>query len=316
MFEALLKNEYGLHLQAAQHAALGAGSDTWFLTCSEGDFVMKFPAVSSINHPELEPELCAFLRQRGIPACDFLKNRHDTYLTENQGRVFTLQRMLPGQTPGWNTAGETLLLSFADMLGRIHAALVDYPPLPEGIGPGFFQTMTPERALEFYRHSLVLAADDEQTADEIRWRMALMQRMPAMTFDLNRLTRCNTHGDYFISQLLCEDGRLTAVIDWTTACIHPAIWELTRCYAYAAPECTGGQWNMDVFRRYVQAYARHAPLNAYDQEQLLRLYGYQIAVCDYYGQYYASTASNREIYLQQARLATRLLQKSEKELFL
>lgn len=38
-----------------------------------------------------------------------------------------------------------------------------------------------------------------------------------------------------------------------------------------------------------------------------RLYLYQIAVCDYYGQYYASDAENRDIYLQQARLATKLL---------
>lgn len=39
-----------------------------------------------------------------------------------------------------------------------------------------------------------------------------------------------------------------------------------------------------------------------------RLYLYQIAVCDYYGQYYASRAQNRAIFLRQARLATRLLQ--------
>lgn len=32
------------------------------------------PANSEINHPELEPELCAFLREIGVPACDFLKN--------------------------------------------------------------------------------------------------------------------------------------------------------------------------------------------------------------------------------------------------
>lgn len=34
---------------------------------------------------------------------------------------------------------------------------------------------------------------------------------------------------------------------------------------------------------------------------------YQIAVCDYYGQYFASPAANRHIYLRQAQHATRLL---------
>lgn len=57
----------------------------------------------------------------------FLKNRHGAYLAEREGHVFTLQRMLPGKTPDWNTADEPLLLAMADMLGRIHAALAHVP---------------------------------------------------------------------------------------------------------------------------------------------------------------------------------------------
>lgn len=64
--------------------------------------------------------------------------------------------------------------------------------------------------------SLLTATErgDEQTARELRWRIDLMQRMPAPDFDLTRLTLRNTHGDYFISQFLCENGRLSAVNDW------------------------------------------------------------------------------------------------------
>lgn len=47
-------------------------------------------------------------------------------------------------------------------------------------------------------------------------------------------------------------------------------------------------------------------LNDCDLENLYKLYFYQIAVCGCYGQYYASDADNREIYLKQTRLATRL----------
>ncbi len=51
----------------------------------------------------------------------------------------------------------------------------------------------------------------------------------------------------------------------------------------------------------------HGTLNDADLKNLERLYFYQIAVCDYYGQYYDSQAANRGIYLQQARFATRML---------
>lgn len=142
---------------------------------------------------------------------------------------------------------------------------------------------------------------------ELAWRIGLMECFPAWRFDLNRLTCRNTHGDYFISQLLCEDGHLSAVIDWTTACIHPVIWELMRSFVYAAPCCADGSIDRSLLARCVHAYCRYGTLNDYDLENLERLYLYQIAVCDYYGQYYASAAANRHIYLQQAQHATHLL---------
>lgn len=108
---------------------------------------------------------------------------------------------------------------------------------------------------------------------ELAWRIGLMERFPAWRFDLNRLTCRNTHGDYFISQFLCEDGSIDRSL-------------LARC---------------------VHAYCRYGTLNDYDLKSLERLYLYQIAVCDYYGQYYASAAANRHIYLQQAQHATHLL---------
>ncbi len=195
--QTLLLTQYGLHLNTVKKSAVGAGSDTWFLGCAEGEFVLKFPAASEINHPELEPELCAFLRKNGIPSCDFVKNHAGSCVSvDRSGRVFTLQRHLLGQTLEWNSASETVLLESAELLGKIHSVLRNYPALPEGIGAGFFAHMTPQRALTSYRNSLATA---------IR------------------------RGDS------------------------------------------------------------------------------EIAVCDYYGQYYASNADNREIYLQQARLATKLL---------
>lgn len=142
---------------------------------------------------------------------------------------------------------------------------------------------------------------------ELAWRIGLMECFPAWRFDLNQLTCRNTHGDYFISQLLCEDGHLTTVIDWTTACIHPVIWELMRSFVYAAPCCADGSIDRSLLARCVHAYCRYGTLNDYDLKNLERLYLYQIAVCDYYGQYYASAAANRHIYLQPAQHATHLL---------
>ena len=205
MFNDLLYRQYGLHIHHAQHALTGAGSDTWLLTCTEGDYVLKFPASGAIDHPEAEPKLCAFLRRHDIPACAFLKNHTGGYLSlDSDGRMFTVQQRFPGHTPDWNSASEALLLESAELLGRIHAVLQAYPTLPEGIGAGFFARMTPQRALESYRRSVAAALrlGDTESAADLTWRIGLMARFPAQQFDLNRLTCRNTHGDYFISQFL------------------------------------------------------------------------------------------------------------------
>ena len=312
MLEALLRQKYGFHLNTAKKSAVGAGSDTWFLDCQEGMFVLKFPATSAINHPESEPELCAFLRKNGVPACDFVKNREGKCISaDRSGQVFTVQRYLSGQTLEWNTASETILLESAELLGKIHLVLQDYPALPEGIGANFFAQMTPAHALESYQRSYETAKrlGDKQSAEELEWRITLVEHVPAQQFDLSKLTRRNTHGDYFISQLLCEHGHLSSVIDWTTACVHPVIWEIMRSFVYGAPCCANGEIDPQLLERYIAAYCRYGTLNGYDLEKLYQLYDYQIAVCDYYGQYYASKADNREIYLKQAQHATKLLKR-------
>ena len=306
----LLKEYYGLELLHWEKSAVGAGSDTYFITCAGGKYVVKYPASSEINHPEAEPELCEYLLARDIPACRFLRNKEGHFLTAGEdGRQFHVQRFIGGKMYELNTAPDWLMTESAQMLGKIHTALRDYPGLPIGIGSDFFKYMTPERALESYKKSLQIAErqGDLAVAEDLRYRIGLMQRLPAYEFDLDRLTCRATHGDYFISQILCGEGKINAVIDWTTACVHPVVWEIMRSYVYAAPSCKEGQIDIDEFLRYVAAYREFAPLTEYDLLCMARLFYYQIAVCDYYGQYFASTADNRHIYLHQAMFSTKLL---------
>ena len=306
----LLKEEYDLDLLYMEKSSVGAGSDTYFITCADGKYVVKYPAASEINHPEAEPELCEYLLAHDIPACQFLRNKAGYFLTTDEsGRQFHVQRFIEGKMYDLNAAPDWLLIESAQMLGNIHSALQDYPGLPIGIGADFFKYMTPERALKSYERSLQIALgrDELEIAGDLRYLIDLMRRFPAYEFDLERLTCCATHGDYFISQILCGDKKINAVIDWTTACVHPVVWEIMRSYVYTALSCKEGQIDIGEFLRYVAAYREFAPLTEYDLLCMARLFYYQIAVCDYYGQYYASTADNRHIYMHQAVFSTKLL---------
>ncbi|MBO5353533.1 MAG: phosphotransferase [Lachnospiraceae bacterium] len=313
--EQVLLEQYGLTVTALEKSSVGAGSDTWFATCKDGRYVVKYPSVSDINHPEQEPELCEYLLENGIPVCQFVKNKQGELVSvDGQGRIFHVQKYIEGDMYDWHEAPEWLLMESAGLLGKIHTTLKNYHGLPMGIGEGFFQYMTPEHAQESYHRSLEAAKKekDVEAVADLLYRIELMQRFPVYCFDMKRLTCQSTHGDYFISQLLCGENKINAVIDWTTACVHPVVWEIVRSYVYAAPSCKDGQIDIGEFVCYVGEYCRYASLTEYDLLNMVDLFYYQIAVCDYYGQYYGTDADNRYIYLQQAKFSTRLLRWLEK----
>ncbi len=306
----LLARHYNLEVTDIEKSALGAGSDTYFVSCKNGKYVVKFPSVNEINNPEAEPKLCSFLLENGINVCRFITNNRGEFVTaDDNGRLFHVQQFVDGTLYDWNTAPDWLLKQSAETLGKIHTALKSYNGLPVGIGENFFRYMTPEKALRSYQNTLETARKngDSEIEKDLLFRIGLIERFPKYSFDLSRLTCCATHGDYFISQLICGEDKINAVIDWTTACVHPVVWEIMRSYVYAAPECANGEINISRLADYFRSYLRFAKLSDYDLQNAAKLFYYQIAVCDYYNQYYTSSAANREIYLQQAVFSTRLM---------
>lgn len=137
--------------------------------------------------------------------------------------------------------------------------------------------------------------------------MRIIDTMPDYHFDIRKFRCGNTHGDYMISQLIWQDGKINGIIDWTCACKHPYIWEIVRSYVFMAPETKQGEINIQALIAYIAKYLESGTLNSYDIENAGRLFFYFLAVCNFYDQYYSSISKNKDIYLQQADMASRLL---------
>ncbi|MCI7351543.1 MAG: aminoglycoside phosphotransferase family protein [Ruminococcus sp.] len=249
-------------------------------------------------------------------SCRSISAKHGGVSADDSGRVFHVQKFIEGKVYEPNSAPDWLMKESAEMLGKIHTALKDYEGLNVGIGNDFFKYMTPENALRSYENSLSIAREngDSEIEADLLYRIGLMKKFPKYRFEIDKLTCVNTHGDYFISQLICGEDRINAVIDWTTACVHPAVWEIVRSYVYAAPECADGFINADNLAEYFREYLRFSSLNECDLKSAAEIFYYQISVCDYYGQYYSSAADNREIYLHQAVFSTRLMKWFERHI--
>lgn len=305
-----LLQEYGLEVCDIHKMTTGVGGDTFLINAHQGKYIYKIVDVNEMNHPEEEPEICSFLFQRGLEVSDFVKNKTGDFVVSFDGkRVSHIQKYVEGKVFGMNEAADWFMVQSPLLLGRIHRELQKYKELPMGIGEDFFRYMTPENAKNSYRHSYELAEQRGETdiLDDLEFRLKIVPKVSDWRFDLHKLTFCNTHGDYTVNQIICDDDRINAVVDWTCACRHPVIWEITRSFFYAEPSCVDGQYDEVKFKDYVDHYCSVASLTQYDRDNLIKLYLYQLAVCDYYSQYLNADIHKKEGYLLQARLATKVL---------
>lgn len=94
----------------------------------------------------------------------------------------------------------------------------------------------------------------------IEYRINLMGRFPNFSIDISKMTCKNTHGDYSINQIICGYNKINAVIDWTTACTHRIVWEITRSFVYAEKTCANGEIQIDRLISYLKEYLKYARL--------------------------------------------------------
>ena len=301
---------YGFEIESLKMSDIGAGSLTYFVKAEGQKYVVKYASDNEMNHPELEPSLCDYLCKRGIPTSEFVKNLQGAMISiDENGRRFHIQKFIEGVTYSYNEAPEFLLEKAPVLLAEIHEVLKNYEELPEGIGEKFFKYRKPQNMISSFNNSLQIAINnrDNENADDIRDILEIINCFPDYTFDSSKFTYGNTHGDYMISQIICADNMVKGIIDWTTACRHPLVWEVVRSYIFMAPECKEGKLDIHKFEHYLKAYLQIGNLTRYDIENAGRLLFYFLAVCDFYGQYYQSLAKNRAIYLEQARLSKKML---------
>lgn len=308
----LLREQYYLEASMIKPMTTGVGGETFLIEADQGKYVFKLADTNAMNRPETEPEICSFLFQHEIAVSEFFKSKSgEHFVKAEDGRYGHLQRFIEGQVFSMHKAPEWFMEQSALLLGNIHHTLCDYRELPVGIGKDFFYYMTIKNAGQSYRKSLAIARErkDEAIIEDLEFRIRLTEKFPEMDFEPDKLTYRNTHGDYTVNQIICGEKNIKAVIDWTCACRHPVVWELTRSFFYADSSCRDGDFDEEKFKEYVEAYCSISPLTEYDRKQLLSLYYYQLAVCDYYSQYLEADESKKEEFLLQARFATKVLKK-------
>ncbi|WP_234123736.1 phosphotransferase [Clostridium hydrogenum] len=307
--EKIIEDNYDIgEIKEIKPILEGASSECFHITAESGEYLFKDIEMVFMNHPDKEPLINDVLLKNGIAVSKFYKTRQGKYLGEYFEHTFHLQSFIEGRVLEMNTAPQWFMEESAVMLGKIHKALEEIPPLSEGIGENFFKFVNVDSAKQSYKESLEKAIKnkEEQNIIDLEYRIQLLDKVKDIKLDINKFTYKNTHGDYFISQILCGENSINAVIDFTSACVHPASWELIRSYSYADSKCANGGIDFDNLKKYICNYMKYSELNAYDIKMMGYLYYYQLAVSDYFSQYYESENSNKNVLCRYANWSTML----------
>ena len=286
----------------------GAGGTTYRVCTSEKSYVLKLAKEDAMNHPRLEPTVCAVLRSNGINTLCFVPSKDGEYSTLLDGYIANLYEYVEGDTVAHNSLSAEKVDECAALLAKINVALQNMD-LPMGLSQGFFDFMTPDRALQSYLQSLEKAREikDAEIIRSIENRIELLPYIHGWQFDCAKLTFCNSHGDYTNNQLILQ-GECVHIIDFTCCCRQPVVWELTRFFFHADKTAKDGAFDEKRYREYLRNYTSIVRLTDYDLDNAYKLYFYQILVCDYYSQYLAEKDDiKKKDYLTQANFASKIL---------
>ncbi|MCL2287366.1 MAG: class I SAM-dependent methyltransferase [Firmicutes bacterium] len=119
--------------------------------------------------------------------------------------------------------------------------------------------------------------------------------------------RKNTHGDFYIAQVIVKEGELVT-IDWTQAGRNPACFEVLISYTYAVPECKDGAIDTAKFMPYLDEYQKYAPfkLTEYDLKMMPYLLYHHCALWSFTPPYDNLPDEYKKIAALTDKLANRL----------
>lgn len=279
MIKKLIQKHFGLDVQDLQLLADHFDRKIYLAQTQAGDFVIK-----TFDEPqqnvETEGAVTQYLANHGIRVAQLRRSDSGRYLVGADGLYISVQPFFQGDILPLNGALDWYLERSAELLGQIHAVLRDYPRLPVLFDEAFLSREL--LMMKQAEYDALLGQDaialDKEAVRLLTARKQHLDKLAMVDFDLSRLTRCNSHADFYINQTLVNGHELT-VIDWTDASYVPVCFETIMSYTYADPACKEGVIDIDRLCSYLRNYMRHAPLSRYDLEMMPHFYFFQLSTC-------------------------------------
>ncbi|MBQ8717739.1 MAG: phosphotransferase [Clostridia bacterium] len=314
----LLHAHYGMDCTSAERLQLGTANCYRVMAGGQSYFLKEFQSSISEEDVRREVGVVGHLAANGIPVARFLPTVDGDWLVRYEGHLLALSEYVQGITYGYDDMPSDRLHDLAAMLGRLHAALGDYP-LPIDMGRDWLDAFSAERTALAYEELITLAQnrrDDPNTPQILRdlaYKKELSYRLEDYKLYYDGVTYSATHGDYQGCQLVWQESGIRAVIDFSSARCLPVVWEVMRSYVQSSERCRReARIDVDALCDYVRVYQQYFPLTRTDLAAMPYVYLFQLARSRYgYPQYLAGDSEDANALLHFATWRTAMCREVE-----
>jgi len=288
---SFVKEVYGLDITVVKKIDRGSAN---IYSLNNDEYILK-EFQSRYTKEEIDKEIAVInhLKKHGIQVPIYIETLNKEYNCIYKERTVIIQEFIEGDILDNNGGNYKQTIECAEIYGKIVSSLETLPvELPSSDISSWYSKENFETSIKKHEDLLPLLDENDKTDIKIKndieekIRMIKTVRDTLDFSEMLNLTIKNTHGDYNLLQFIYKDGKVTAVIDFVSACKMPIVWELIRSYSYIDEDAKDGEFNLDTFVTYVRIFNDYVKLNNYDIKYMTYIYLIQILSSNYgYKQY-------------------------------
>ena len=265
----------------------------------DNKYILKeFSSDREVSSIEKEYNIIKHLDKKGLRVPAYMETKEGKCYIVYEERIIILQVYLEGYTMENNKGDYDKTIESATILGKLSLALEDYSL--ESVYDEFASKEELEKGIEKLSDLISKIKEDnpykEKIISDLNRRIEVSKELLDFNFDdLKKVTLKLCHGDYSVQQLIYNDEKETAIIDFETVRNMPIVWEIIRSYSYVDKECKDGVFNLNTFIDYVKEVMKYIKLTEYDLKYMPYIYIFQLVSSTFGYKQYNNDYSKTEL---------------------
>jgi homoserine kinase type II len=250
-----LAQAFGLHLTRIEPLTAGSVNSNFRLTDAAGKlYFARLYEEQDHAGAVREHALVAALDEAGVPVVRALQNREGGSLGDFQGKAFAVFAWVDGEILCQGRVTASACHELGAALARVHLCSAQAPALPEG------RFRIPDLRERLKRVEGAGRASLLPAVHAIRERLAYYEELRTRV-----LEQGICHGDLFRDNVLWQGSRLSALLDFESACANNFAYDLM---VTTLAWCYGSQFDLDLVQSLFDGYRGVRPIPATEAEAL------------------------------------------------